>query len=134
MIQVVIFDFFGVLYNPRTGDLMDGLADFMNEISRRQLRCGIASSSRAEQISEIVGHASFANQFEIIVGAHDVQNTKPDPECYQKVADFFNVIPQQCLVIDDSASAISAAKNAGFNTILFEVDVPHFQAINLNML
>lgn len=132
MIQIIIFDFFGVIYNPRTGDLMDGLEDFMKEISHRQLRCGIASSSVSEQIRDIVGQAPFANQFETIVGAYDVHNTKPNPECYQKVADFFNVTPQQCLVIDDSASAISAAQQTGFNTILFGVDVPTFQAIDLD--
>lgn len=132
MIEVIIFDFFGVLYNPRTGNLMDGLEGFMKKIYRHQLRCGIASSSTTEEIREIISPASFAKQFEIIVGAYDVQHLKPNPECYLKVADFFNITPGQCLVIDDSAPAINAAKQVGFDTILFGTDVPDFQSINLD--
>ena len=132
MINVIIFDFFGVIYNPRTGTIMEGLEDFMNELSQRQLRSGIASSSRAEDIHESISLEPFAKQFEIIVGSYDVQNTKPNPECYIQVADFFKVTPEQCLVIDDSASAITAAKQVGFNTIVFGTDVHDFQSINLD--
>lgn len=134
MITVVIFDFFGVIYNPRTDSTMEGLEDFMAELSRSNVRCGIASSSSAEHIREFISSASFEKQFEIIVGAYDVQNTKPNPECYMKVAKFFNVTPEQCLVIDDSASAIHYAKQVGFHTILFGTDVPDFQSIDVNVL
>jgi HAD superfamily hydrolase (TIGR01509 family) len=51
-----------------------------------------------------------------------------------KVADFFKVTPEQCVVIDDSASAISAAKHLGFRTILFGTDVHDFQSISVNVL
>lgn len=132
MIQVVIFDFFGVIYNPRTDSIMEGLGGFMSKLDQHKLRCGIASSSSAEHIREFINHTALENQFEIIVGAYDVQNTKPNPECYVKVAEFFNVTPEQCLVIDDSASAIHAAKQVGFHTILFATDAPDFQSINLN--
>lgn len=132
MIQVVIFDFWGVIYNPNTGELHEGLAEFMQELTRRNLRCGIASSSSQEEILRVLHGTSFAKQFEIIIGAYDVQFLKPHPECYQKVADFFQISPQHSLVIDDSASAVQAAKLAGFKTRLFGDDVNDFQAISLD--
>lgn len=134
MIRVIIFDFFGVIYNPRTDSMMEGLEGFMSKIAQRKLQSGIASSSSAEHIREFISFTSFAKQFEIIVGAYDVSHTKPNPECYMKVADFFNVTPEQCVVIDDSASAIHSVKQVGFHTILFGTDVPDFQDIDLNML
>lgn len=134
MIQVVIIDFFGVIYNPRTDNIMEGLEKFMSELAQYKLQCGIASSSSAEHIRKFINHASLEKQFEIIVGAYDVQNTKPNPECYLKVAEFFNVTPEQCLVIDDSASAIHSAKQVGFHTILFGTDVQDFQSIDVNVL
>ncbi len=133
MIQVVIFDFFGVIYNPKTGDVTEGLKDFMAQLDHKKLRCGIASSSNSRHIQEFIDLASIATQFEVVVGAHEVQSTKPNPECYIKVADFFNVTPEQCLVIDDSASAISAAKHVGFYTVLFGNDVHNFQSIEIDI-
>lgn len=132
MIQVVIFDFWGVLYNPRTGDTMVGLESFLEELSKREIKCGIASSSIERDIQEFLKNQPYADAFDVIVGLHEVQQTKPDPECYLKVAEYFEMPATNCLVIDDSLNAIQAAEHAGFMTLYFGNKISTFQDIDLD--
>ena len=68
--------------------------------------------------------AGLTDHFSVIVSAEDVTRTKPDPEVYQKALQRLNehptlktektgVLPSECLVIEDSAPGIQAAKAAG---------------------
>ena len=48
----------------------------------------------------------------------DVKNTKPAPDVYLKAAGRLGVPPGLCLVIEDAASGLRAAKKAGMKCIL----------------
>jgi len=48
-----------------------------------------------------------------IVTANDVRHGKPDPEPYQKGAMFLQLLPADCVVIEDAPSGTRAAKAAG---------------------
>lgn len=49
----------------------------------------------------------------ILVTAEDVTNGKPNSEAYLKGAQHIDFSPEQCLVIEDAPSGISAATSAG---------------------
>jgi sugar-phosphatase len=49
----------------------------------------------------------------ILVSAEDVENGKPDPECYLKAAKLIGVAPQRCVVVEDALPGILAARSAG---------------------
>ena len=44
---------------------------------------------------------------------------KPDAEIYEKIIAEYNLIPEQCIFIDDRNVNILARGKAGFRTILF---------------
>lgn len=119
MPQVIIFDFFGVVFDPRTGQPMTGLVEFLQRVRRRSIKCGIASSSSQAHILEFLRAHSLESYFEVVIGLDQVAVTKPDPECYQRVAEFFRVQPSECFIIDDSAAALEQAAAAGFQTLFF---------------
>lgn len=45
---------------------------------------------------------------------------KPAPDIFLKVAEVLNVDPGECLVIEDSASGVAAAKRAGMKSIGYQ--------------
>ncbi len=118
-IKVLILDFFGVVYNPATTQPTIGLNEFLERVQRLGLKCGIASSTFHQHINNWLQQQQLNKYISVIVGADDVVATKPNPECYQRVAEYFGAAPAECLVIDDSISAITAAAAAGFQTIYF---------------
>ncbi len=131
MVRVVIFDFWGVIYNPRTGKCISGLSEFLDVLDARDIHYGIASSSGHSEIEDFLYNNNLADRFTVIVGYDDVKTTKPNSECYIKVAKYFEVEPERALVIDDSISPIESAKCAGFQTILFGVEVQGFDDTRL---
>ena len=54
---------------------------------------------------------------DILVSAEDVNTGKPDPEAYLKGAHLSGVSPEECLVVEDAPSGISAGKAAGMTVV-----------------
>ena len=64
--------------------------------------------------------ASIREYFDEIVCRDEVENTKPNPEIYLKVADKLNVKPKNCLVIEDSLAGVKAAYKANMKVLHVE--------------
>lgn len=76
------------------------------------LKIGLATMSywtRARQILEIL---ELKGTFDFIASRDDVAKPKPNPEIYLLVANELGVLPNECLVIEDSAVGIRAALSA----------------------
>lgn len=129
MVKVVIFDFLGVVFNPKTRLPGDGLVDFLELLQHHHIPCGIASSTEREHIAQFLQDHDLASYFGVIIGLNQVTATKPDPECYQQVAEFFSVTPEEAVIIDDSAAPLTQAKAVGFQTIFFG-QVPNGQTLD----
>jgi HAD superfamily hydrolase (TIGR01509 family) len=127
--QVVIFDFFGVVFDPRHNDVMLGLDDFLHRVYEQGWQCGIASSTTTAEIEQFLREHTLQDFFGVVVGADRVAQTKPDPECYLAVAEHFQVVPADCLVIDDSVPALAQARAVGFQTIYFGAELDNFEKI-----
>ncbi len=86
-------------------------------ISARRYKTAVVSSSRRKSIHFVVGKMGLANSVHHIVGAEDVQHSKPNPQCFQLAADHFGIPYQRCLVFEDSIAGLHAAHNGGMATI-----------------
>jgi sugar-phosphatase len=53
----------------------------------------------------------------VVVSADDVENGKPDPECYLKAAELLGVAPETCVVVEDAPPGIQAARAAGMAVV-----------------
>lgn len=51
-----------------------------------------------------------------IYSAYDIQKWKPEPDLFLHVASLLQVLPENCLVIEDSISGVKAALKGGFQT------------------
>ena len=56
----------------------------------------------------------------MIMSGDDVKYSKPNPEIFLKVAEWYALPPTQFTVIEDSTNGVKAAKSAGMHCIGFQ--------------
>jgi len=64
-----------------------------------------------------VRQGKLLSYFDTIVTSDDVKTGKPSPEGYLLTAQQLDVLPSQCLVIEDTPHGVKAAKSAGMQVI-----------------
>lgn len=81
-------------------------------LRRVGLLLAVGSSSRnAPFILERIGLGGF---FQVVADGSQITRSKPDPEVFLLAAKRLGQAPQRCLVVEDAAAGIQAAKAGGF--------------------
>jgi beta-phosphoglucomutase len=86
---------------------------------------GIVSGAQREEIEHVLLRAGIRNCFQTIITSADLNSGKPDPEGFLKALATLNslgnfdplILPEECLVIEDSRAGVQAAKNAGMRCL-----------------
>jgi beta-phosphoglucomutase-like phosphatase (HAD superfamily) len=84
---------------------------------------GLGTQSQRPETMRILEILDIKQDFNFIATREDVENPKPDPEIYNLLASELNVLPGDCLVIEDSASGVKAALAAGMRCIAVTTDL-----------
>lgn len=77
----------------------------------------IASSTPLKNINLILNTLTILDFFTVIISGEGVSRGKPDPEAFLKAAKAMSLAPDRCLVIEDAAAGIEAAKRAWMKSI-----------------
>jgi HAD superfamily hydrolase (TIGR01509 family) len=89
----------------------------LNTLRSAGVKMAIVSTKRSIQIKRVIEHLNLRDYFDLIVGAQEVQNCKPDPEgtliCLEKLS----VKEKESVVVGDSTYDIEMAQNAGVDAI-----------------
>ncbi len=99
------------------GQALTGVNDLLAMITAKHLPLAIASSSPYRLIDAVVDKLQIRHAFTVMRSAMDETHGKPDPAVYLTTARHLNVLPSHCLVFEDSAAGVQAAKAAGMYTI-----------------
>ncbi len=89
-------------------------------IAKKGKKIAICSGSTKREISNTLNRlkqGSLQPYFNIIVTSEDVLQGKPSPEGYLLTAKRLDVLPHQCLVIEDTPTGIKAGKDAGMTVV-----------------
>ena len=101
---------------PLVPHIKDVLEKFKNEGKHLSL----ASSSGRKLIDIFTQQTNIAHYFEVIMSGDDVQYSKPNPEIFLKVAQWYGLPATQFTVIEDSTNGVKAAKSANMKCIGFD--------------
>jgi beta-phosphoglucomutase len=122
-------------------DILPGVKNFLIELKNTSYKIAIGSSSKnANTILEKIGFDGF---FDTVIDGLKISKSKPDPEVFLKAANELNLDPQNCLVFEDAAAGIEAAKKAGMLAIgvgkydnLSKADkvIPNFNSMHVLMI
>jgi HAD superfamily hydrolase (TIGR01509 family) len=77
----------------------------------------IASSAPRQNVEVMLRVLDLTRYIDAIVAAEDVTIGKPDPQVFLAAAARLAVAPSQCIVVEDAAAGVEAARRAGMRSI-----------------
>ena len=100
----------------------------------------VVSGAYRREIEPVLERAALAERVTALVAADDVTRGKPDPEPYRTAAGRLGRAPGVCLVFEDAASGVAAARAAGVRHVVgvtrrhLEVDayVPDLRSVTVD--
>lgn len=96
-------------------DLLPGVLSLLQEARSKGIKLGIGSSSKnANFILKLLKIDHF---FDVVIDGNGVEHPKPHPEVFLNGARALSLAPAECIVFEDAASGITAAKAGGFIAI-----------------
>ena len=96
-------------------DVSEPVRRTLAELRRRGHKFAIGSSSKNTKF--ILERVALSDAFDAISDGTNISRSKPDPEVFQKAAEFLGEDPENCIVIEDAYAGIDAAKAAGMRAI-----------------
>lgn len=107
-----------VLISER-GTAMPGLIAVLDYLTEKNYKLALASSSKMELISAVTQKLKIEKYFEALHSAEHEPAGKPEPYVYLSTAKALNIIPENCIAIEDSFHGLQSAQKAGMKTIAF---------------
>ncbi len=104
----------------RTIVCIDGVDVLIKDLKEAGFNLSVASSSPHELIEIITARLGIRTYFDFVVSGEDVENGKPHPDIFLKVAELYGCEPVSCLVVEDSKNGAKAAKAAGMKCLGFQ--------------
>jgi beta-phosphoglucomutase family hydrolase len=99
-----------------------GALDFVRAARERRLKTAVASASRTPDL--LLSSVGALPLFDAVVGRHQVPRSKPHPDLYLRAAEMLGVSPTECLVVEDSAIGVEAARAAGMRVLAITTTEP----------
>ena len=93
---------------------LPGAVETVSRCREQGLRLAIATSAdRVKLEANLVELGIPASSFDAIITGLDVEKKKPFPDIYLMAAEKIGLQPEECLVVEDAATGITAGKRAG---------------------
>ena len=98
-------------------NLKKGAKNLLAFLQREGIPIALATSSVESRARMILDSNGILALFDHLVFAKDVKRSKPYPDIFLKSCRDLNVLPENCLVLEDSEAGIEAAYRAGIPVI-----------------
>lgn len=92
-------------------DVLSGAREMLVELRNRGIAFAIGSSSRNAPV--IIERVGLGDLIDAVVDGNHIKASKPDPEVFLLAAKALGVKQEECVVVEDAAAGIEAARRAG---------------------
>ncbi len=96
--------------------IFDGLPEVVQKCAARW-PLAVASGSLHVVIDEVLAMKNLRQHFSAIVSVQDVANGKPAPDVFLRAAELLGHAAEDCVVLEDSAAGVTAARAANMQVI-----------------
>ncbi|EDS5739616.1 HAD family hydrolase [Lelliottia wanjuensis] len=86
-------------------------------LRREGYQLAVASNSIRDSIEMMLGRAQLLPYLNFYLSNEDVQKGKPSPEIYLKAFSRLNLLPHECVVVEDNPHGIAAARASGAHVL-----------------
>ncbi|MCG1037592.1 hexitol phosphatase HxpB [Polaribacter sargassicola] len=99
-----------------------GLYQLLDFLKENNYKIALATSSSLPIINAVFNRLDIAHYFNVVCSADEEVYGKPHPAVYLKAAKKLNVLPNNCLVLEDSVTGLISAKAASMKTFVIPED------------
>ena len=96
---------------------LPGAAEWVRRLHRENWRQAVASSAPRANLDVVLEVIGLRGCFQAVVSAEDVTAGKPDPQVFLTAAARLGASPSHCVVVEDAAAGVEAARRAGMRSI-----------------
>jgi beta-phosphoglucomutase len=96
---------------------LPGAAEWVQRLHDEGWPQAIASSAPRLNVEVMLRALGLEGFFDVTVSGEDVTKGKPDPEVFLVAAARVGVPPAHCIVVEDAAAGVEAARRAGMQSI-----------------
>ncbi len=96
-------------------EVLPNVKPFVRRARTLGLRTAIGSASK--NTPTILERTGLAPLFDAVVDGNVTSAAKPDPEVFLRAAQALGLVPACCVVFEDSASGVEAARRAGMRVV-----------------
>jgi beta-phosphoglucomutase len=112
------------LAQVETIPLYPEVVQFIQQIYDRGYKLAVVTGAIRSEVELVLQQCEIARYFEAIVSGDEIAQSKPDPEGYllavERLNEFdpdLNLLPSECLAIEDTFAGIQAVKSAGIQVV-----------------
>jgi len=98
-------------------EIFEGFIAFNESAKKAGIKVAVGSSSK--NAIRIIDKLDLVLAFDAIVDGGMTENSKPAPDIFLLAAEKLNILPSDCLVIEDSQAGLTAAKKAGIKSVYY---------------
>lgn len=96
-------------------DVLPGILDFLKNLKASGIKTAVASVS--QNVFFIIDRLKLTDYFDYIVDPGDVERAKPFPDIFLAGAKAVDVLPGDCVGIEDAKAGIEAINAAGMRSV-----------------
>jgi len=111
MIKAIVFDFYGVIFKPKSMAIDLEILSILKSLSKKKIPLYLFTNSNRFLIKGIDRRKNFLNLFNGQI--YNEKYPKPQPEAFKKLITTLSVDPNQILLIDDDLNNIKIAQEFG---------------------
>lgn len=122
------YPLFLALYRDNTSKrsrLYPSVPEALGYLSSAGYKLGCVTNKAAQFTEPLLGDLGIRDVFAIVISGDTLPQKKPDPQPLLHAAEFFQVSPQESLMIGDSVSDVTAARAAGFQVVCMSYGYNH---------
>ena len=95
-----------------------GLLELLNFLYEISMPKAVATSTEYERAIHKLSLVDLLDHFPVVIAGDQVQKGKPAPDIFLAAAARLDILPERCLVLEDSDAGIQAAYDAGMIPVM----------------
>ncbi len=107
---------------------LPGVKALVEGLRQAGFKQAIGSSAPRANLDLILSLTKLGPYFDTLVSMEDTQRGKPDPQVFLVAAQRLKISPSHCIVVEDAAAGVQAAKAGGMKCIAVDFVGHHGQA------
>lgn len=96
-------------------EILPGAKEYLLQLRARGVKTALGSASKNAEI--ILQNLGIRPLFDAVIDGNQVSKSKPDPEVFLLGARALGVAPSDCVVYEDAAAGVAAAKAGGMRAV-----------------